>query len=71
MTINNEYKIKDIVYHTVTKFTEDNLRGVIVQIIVGGPDTVEYKVSWENAQEGVHYPAELMLEEDYNLKNLL
>lgn len=71
MQINNEHKIKDIVYHTVSKFNEENMRGVVTQIVISGPDAIEYKVAWETQQEGLHFPAELLSREEYELNRIL
>lgn len=71
MQINNEFNIKDIVYHSVSKAADENMMGVVTQLVVSGPNAIEYKVAWETQQEGVHSPAELLSSEDYNLKRLL
>jgi len=71
MQINNEFELKEIVYHQVSKFGDELMKGVVIQLIVSGPEAVEYKVAWESQQEGIHSPAELLSNEDYQLNKLM
>lgn len=71
MEINNEFELKEIVYHQVSKFDDELMKGVVIQLIVSGLEAIEYKIAWESQQEGVHFSSELLSSEDYQLKKLM
>ncbi len=67
MKIQTEFNLGDIVYHKLIKYQEDLLAGVVVQYHVSSEHSIEYRVVWESATEGVYFPVEIMSEEDYEL----